>query len=85
MIFGKEREALTRLPVPKGSVLDGYECYKIINGKRTWRDPEGRFFQWDGYHGEIEVYNARGRHIAVWNLGGEIIKDAVKGRKIDVS
>lgn len=76
---------MTRLPVPKGSVLEGYERYKLINGKQTWRDPEGRYFQWDGFHGEIEVYNARGRHLAVWDIAGNVVKDAVRGRSIDVS
>jgi hypothetical protein len=40
---------------------------------------------WDAQHGEIEVFNARGRHLGVLHpLTGELIKEAVRGRKIDV-
>ena len=36
--------------------------------------------------GEIEVYNKRGKHLGVVHaVTGEWIKDAVKGRAIDVS
>jgi len=35
-------------------------------------------------HGEIEVFNRRGRHIGVLDPLGRPIKDAVKGRRIDV-
>lgn len=44
-----------------------------------------RLYTWDAFHGEIEVFNKRGRHIAVLDaVTGENIKDAVKGRKIEV-
>jgi hypothetical protein len=38
----------------------------------------------DELHGEFEVYNARGKHLGVVDLEGKWIKEAVKGRKIDV-
>jgi hypothetical protein len=45
----------------------------------------GAFYTWDAFHGEIEVFNSNGRHLGVLNaLSGEFIKDAVKGRRIDV-
>jgi len=47
-------------------------------------DPQD--YTWDSLHGEIEVFNKRGKHIGVVDaVSGELIKDAVKGRSIDVS
>lgn len=71
--------------VPKPSFLD--ECITLgaINGKKRWKSKDGiRLYTWDSLHGEIEVYNVRGRHLGVLNPEGVFIKDAVKGRKIDV-
>jgi len=40
---------------------------------------------WDGLHGEVEVYNARGKHVGVKNaVTGVWLKDAIRGRRIDV-
>lgn len=72
-------------PIPKPSFLD--ECISLgaINGKKRWRSKDSsRLYTWDSLHGEIEVYNKRGRHLGVLNPDGDFIKDAVKGRKIDV-
>jgi hypothetical protein len=57
-----------------------------INGEKRWRSTDGkRLYTWDAFHGEIEVFNARGKHLgAIDPLTGEPIKDAVRGRKIDV-
>jgi hypothetical protein len=41
-------------------------------------------FTWDSLHGEIEVYNGRGKHLGVMDANGKVIKTAVEGRKIDV-
>ena len=38
----------------------------------------------DEFHGEIEVFNKRGWHIMVLDSEGNYIKDAVKGRRINV-
>lgn len=77
---------MTRHSIPKPSFLDGCEKYRTINGKTTWRCPDsGRYFQWDELHGEIEAYNRRGEHIGVLDsLTGETVKDAVRGRTINV-
>lgn len=57
-----------------------------IGGERRWRSPDGkRLYTWDALHGEIEVFNTRGRHLGVLHaLTGELIKEAVRGRTIDV-
>ncbi|WP_420892156.1 colicin E3/pyocin S6 family cytotoxin [Nitratidesulfovibrio vulgaris] len=85
--FIRQRErVLTRLPRPPQSFLDGLERFKVIEGRQTWVDRKRqRFYQWDAFHGEVEVYNARGRHIGVMDTTGNFIKDAERGRKIDVS
>ena len=43
-----------------------------------------KYYSWDEFHGEIEVFDSRGKHLMVLNPQGEYIKDAVRGRKIDV-
>ncbi len=57
-----------------------------INGQRRWRSPDGkRLYTWVALHGEIEVFNARGKHLGALDpLTGLVVKDAVRGRKIDV-
>lgn len=72
-------------PIPKPSFLD--ECIPIgaVNGRKRWKSEDGkRLYTWDSLHGEIEVFNDRGRHLGVFSPEGKLIKDAVKGRKIDV-
>lgn len=42
---------------------------------KRWRDEHGRLFTWDSFHGEIEVFNKRGKHLGVMNPQGEPIKE----------
>ena len=73
------------IPIPKPSFLDGCDLIGAVNGKKRWRSKDfKRLYTWDSLHGEIEVYNKRGMHLAVLDPQGNFIKDAVKGRKIDV-
>lgn len=72
------------VPKPKPCFLDGMEKYKVIDGRQTFRTRD-RYFQWDELHGEIEVYDKRGRHLGALDAkSGEPIKDAERGRKISV-
>lgn len=32
------------------------------NGRKQWKDPNGTIYEWDGQHGEVEVYDKRGKH-----------------------
>ena len=71
-------------PIPEDCILHQYEKFSY-GGENRWRsDDRKRIYTWDGLHGEIEVFNKRGRHLGVMNCIGETIKNAVKGRKIDV-
>jgi hypothetical protein len=57
------------------------------NGEQRWIDANtGLIYTWDGEHGgEVEVFSKRGKHRGVAHpVTGEIIKEAVKGRSIDV-
>ena len=54
------------------------------NGRKTYKRGK-QLFQWDEFHGEVEVYNLRGRHVGVMDKDQRWLKDAVKGRKIDAS
>lgn len=72
--------------IPKPSFLDRMTALGAIKGERRWRSPDGkRLYTWDSLHGEIEVFNIRGRHLGALDpVSGQFIKDAVRGRKIDV-
>ncbi|HSW40165.1 MAG TPA: RHS repeat-associated core domain-containing protein [Acidobacteriota bacterium] len=46
---------------------------------------ERRFFEWDHTHGDIEVYDSRGRHLGSANPDtGALTKPAVPGRRITI-
>ncbi|MBI4775404.1 MAG: hypothetical protein HY788_14745 [Deltaproteobacteria bacterium] len=77
---------LTRLPIPKPSILDECDYLGAFSGERRWRSLDcKRLYTWDSLHGEIEVFNARGKHLgSVDPVTGALLKDAVRGRTIDV-
>jgi hypothetical protein len=50
--------------IPKPSILDRFEHFKVINGERRWRSHDGkRIYTWDAFHGEVEVFDKRGFHL----------------------
>ncbi len=73
-------------PIPTPSILDLCQALGAFDGRKRWRSLDGkRLYEWDGLHGEIEVYDKRGNHVAVADpVTGLYIKPAVKGRKIKV-
>jgi hypothetical protein len=73
-------------PRPKPCFLDGCEGIKIIGDRKVWANKERtRFFTWDSLHGEIEAFDKQGRHLGALNAStGDLIKEAVRGRKLDV-
>jgi hypothetical protein len=73
--------------IPRPSYLDTLVRVGFKNGQQRWRSRCGsRIYTWDAFHGEIEVFNSRGRHIGVVHaITGATIKPAEKGRSIDVS
>lgn len=77
---------MSGIPVPKPcKFLEEAEHLGAFNGSKRWKNKkDGRIYTWDSLHGEIEVFNSRGRHLGVMDCDGNMIKEAVKGRKIDV-
>ena len=77
---------MRRKPIPQPSILDECDPLGFVHGERRWRSKDGqRLYTWDALHGEIEVFNKRGRHLgAVDPITGYLVKDPVAGRKIDV-
>ncbi|MEA4822252.1 MAG: colicin E3/pyocin S6 family cytotoxin [Erysipelotrichales bacterium] len=73
-------------PRPSPCYLDKFEVVRVDGGRKVWRsDDKESFFTWDSLHGEIEVFNMRGKHLGALDpVTGRMIKKAVKGRKIDV-
>ena len=74
--------------IPPESFLHRIEVFGVRGGRKVWRNGRGRrvrFFTWDDLHGEVETFNARGKHLgAVDAVSGEVIKDAVEGRTLDL-
>jgi hypothetical protein len=75
-----------RKPIPVPSIVDDLVYLGVRYGRRRWRNADGtRYFEWDGLHGELEVYNRRGRHIGAFDpVTGVQLKPPRKGRRIDV-
>lgn len=76
---------MAKVVPPEHSFLDDCEYLGFVHGEKRWRSHTGkRLYTWDSLHGEIEVFNTRGRHIGVLDPRGQEIKPAVKGRRINV-
>jgi hypothetical protein len=72
------------VPVPDSGFVAKLEYLGCPQGRRRYRSDD-RIYEWDSLHGELEVYNKRGRHLGVLDgVTGEEIKSAVRGRRIDV-
>jgi len=73
-------------PIPRPCYLDECEYIGSFNGVKRWRSfDKERIYTWDSLHGEIEVFNKRGRHLGALDpVNGMLIKPAKNGRKIDV-
>jgi hypothetical protein len=72
--------------IPHPSILDEFEYLGAFSGDRPWRSDGGkRLYTWDALRGEVEVFNARGKHLGALDpTTGEYIKPAKVGRTIDV-
>ncbi|WP_328189795.1 colicin E3/pyocin S6 family cytotoxin [Marinobacter sp. OP 3.4] len=72
------------LPTPKPSILDSCSVVGIEDGRKVYKDDaEKIYYTWDALHGELEVFNKKGRHLgAACPQTGVILKPAVKGRRI---
>jgi len=72
-------------PRPTPCFLDDLERIHR-NGPPRWRSARGdRLYEFDSFHGHVEIYDKRGNHLAVADARtGEVIGHAVKGRTISV-
>jgi hypothetical protein len=71
-------------PIPNPSILDRCKVVGVEGQRKVYYDSqEDRYYTWDSLHGELEVFNKRGRHLGVvCPITGDLIKPAVKGRRI---
>ncbi len=74
---------MSPIPIPLTCIIRTFKYLGYIFGGKRWSSPK-RLYTWDSLHGEIEMFNDRGRHLGVLDCNGMLIKDAVKGRRIDV-
>ena len=52
--------------------------------RARWKDPDGKIYEWDSLHGELEKYDRRGKHLGAFDYKtGEQIKPAEPKRKIE--
>jgi len=60
--------------------------WKVVGDRQVWRSENGdRLYTWDELHGEVEVFNKHGWHLGALDpVKGTLIKDAVRGRRLDV-
>lgn len=77
---------MSAIPRPKPCYLDDFKVDRVVGGSKIWKNQDGdRYFTWDSLHGEIEVFNTRGRHLGAADpVSGVMIKPAVKGRTINL-
>jgi hypothetical protein len=80
---------LPGVPRPSPCFLDDspeVERLGAYGGRLRWRSRERKqLYEWDSTHGEIEVYNLRGRHLgAAEPVLCILIKPADKRKRIDV-
>lgn len=73
-------------PRPTPCFLDQVDYLGFKSGQQLWRSQDQeRYYTWDSLHGEIEVFNKRGKHLGALDaVTGRTIKPAVRGRTIDV-
>jgi len=57
-----------------------------IRGQQRWISEDGtQIYEWDELHGEIEMYNRRGKVVSILNSDGSVSSKKIKaGRTIDV-
>nr|WP_314877466.1 colicin E3/pyocin S6 family cytotoxin [uncultured Pseudomonas sp.] len=74
------------VPKPRPCFLDRFAKSHVDGDRQVYVDTLERvYYTWDSLHGEIEVFNCRGRHLgAIHAVSGELIKDAKQGRKIKI-
>lgn len=73
-------------PLREPHFLENCTVLKVADGRKVWKSSNGkRLYTWDELHGEIEVFNKRGKHLgSADKTTGIIYKDAVKGRELNV-
>lgn len=76
---------MSHIVLTKPNFLEECIAWKVVSGRKVWKSKDGkRLYTWDEFHGEIEVFNNRGRHLgSADKITGEIFKDAVNGRRLD--
>lgn len=73
------------IPIPAYCFLHRCQFWKVVDGKKVWRSTSNdQFYTWDSLHGEVEVFNKRGRHLGAMSPDGQYVKPPVRGRQIDV-
>ena len=52
--------------------------------RARWKDSDGKIYEWDSQHGELEKYDKRGKHLGAFDYKtGDKIKPADPKRRIE--
>jgi len=52
--------------------------------RKRWKDSHDRIYEWDYQHGNVEVYDKRGRHLGEFDPeNGNIVKPADARRTVE--
>lgn len=74
------------IALPEDSFLKDLEVVMVAGGRKVWTTPDrDRYYTWDTLHGEVEVFNKRGKHLgAARPVTGELYKPADRRKSLDV-
>ncbi|NBI43654.1 hypothetical protein GVX76_09220 [[Haemophilus] felis] len=81
-------------PKPELEEITGFPDLKPVRAKTPvqgggklrarWKDKDNKIFEWDSQHGELEMYDKRGRHLGAFDpKTGKQIKDPDPKRRIE--
>ncbi len=77
--------------VPAPKELPGFPDAKVAKGttpypggiRKRWKTPDKKILEWDYQHGEIELYDKKGKHLGAYDPNtGNIVKPAKDDRNI---
>jgi len=40
---------------------------KRKNGRKRWKDNDGKIYEWDSQHAKVEIYDKQGKHLGEYD------------------
>jgi putative cytotoxic protein len=85
-LFGSKAAEAPRPVAPSQSrVFKSFRSFRGMIRTNGLAGSQRRYYAWDYTHNDIEMYDKTGKHLGTIDpITGDLIKDPVKGRNIDV-